>query len=86
MTFTELEKEMEMRSCISKGIYDRMHELRYHIEMELKHLGEYLKMENIPKASASWLILYAAENDDSRTYVRRKQLPGTCFFDGIVRP
>ena len=42
MTFTELEKEMEMRSCIAKGIYDRMHELRYHIEMELKHLGEYL--------------------------------------------
>ena len=51
MTFTELEKEMEMRSCISKDIYDRMHELRYHIEMELKHLGEYLKMENIPKVN-----------------------------------
>lgn len=62
MTFTELEKEMEMRSCISKDIYDRMHELRYHIEMELKHLGEYLKMDNIPKASASWLIVNAAEN------------------------
>ena len=62
MTFTELEKEMEMRNCIANGIYDRMNELRYHIEMELKHLGEYLKMDNIPKASASWLIVNAAEN------------------------
>ena len=62
MDFFEIEKELEMRNFISKGIYDRMHELRYHIEMELKHLGEYLKMENIPKASASWLIVNAAEN------------------------
>ena len=61
MDFFEIEKELEMRSCISKGIYDRMHELRFNIEMVLKHLGEYLKMENIPKASASWLIVYAAE-------------------------
>ena len=45
MDFFEIEKELEMRNFISKGIYDRMHELRYHIEMELKHLGEYLKME-----------------------------------------
>ena len=61
MTFTELEKEMEMRSCIAKGIYNRMHELRINIEMVLKHFGDYLKLENITKASASWLIVNAAE-------------------------
>lgn len=62
MTFVEIDKEMEVRRGIAKGIYDRMHELNYHIEMALKHLGEYLKMENIPKASASWLIINVAES------------------------
>ena len=61
MTFIEIEKEMEMRSCIAKGIYNRMHELRINIEMVLKHFGDYLKLENITKASASWLIVNAAE-------------------------
>ena len=61
MTFIEIEKEMEMRSCIAKGIYNRMHELRFNIEMVLKHFGDYLKLENITKASASWLIVNAAE-------------------------
>lgn len=61
MTFIEIEKELEMRSCIAKGIYDRMHELRFNIEMVLKHFGDYLKLENITKASASWLIVNAAE-------------------------
>ena len=61
MTFIEIEKELEMRSCIAKGIYNRMHELRINIEMVLKHFGDYLKLENITKASASWLIVNAAE-------------------------
>lgn len=61
MTFIEIEKELEMRNFISKGIYDRMHELRFNIEMVLKHFGDYLKLENITKASASWLIVNAAE-------------------------
>ena len=62
MTFIEIEKEMVVRNGIAKGIYDRMHELNYHIEMALKHLDEYLKMDNIPKASASWLIINVAES------------------------
>ena len=61
MTFIEIEKELEMRNFISKGIYNRMHELRFNIEMVLKHFGDYLKLENITKASASWLIVNAAE-------------------------
>ena len=61
MTFIEIEKELEMRNYISKGIYNRMHELRFNIEMVLKHFGDYLKLENITKASASWLIVNAAE-------------------------
>ena len=61
MTFIEIEKELEMRNFIYKGIYNRMHELRFNIEMVLKHFGDYLKLENITKASASWLIVNAAE-------------------------
>ena len=82
MTLFELDKEMEMRSCIAKGIYNRMHELRYHIEMELKHLGEYLKMENIPKASASWLIVNAAENvrEMANTMADVKKMAEKCLL------